>query len=32
VLPATVPEDAGEKELVLWMDGLLRELLQAARR
>jgi zinc/manganese transport system substrate-binding protein len=32
VLPATVPEGAGEKELVQWMDGLLRELLQAARR
>jgi zinc/manganese transport system substrate-binding protein len=32
VLPATVPAGAGEKELVQWMDGLLRELLQAARR
>jgi zinc/manganese transport system substrate-binding protein len=32
VLPATVPEDAGEKELVSWVDGLLRELLQAAGR
>jgi zinc/manganese transport system substrate-binding protein len=32
VLPATVPEDAGEKELVSWMDGLLRDLLQAAGR
>ncbi|MDP3083430.1 MAG: zinc ABC transporter substrate-binding protein [Rubrivivax sp.] len=31
-LPATVPEGAGEKELVQWLDGLLRELLQAARR
>ena len=32
VLPATVPEDAGEKELVQWMDGLLRELMQTAGR
>lgn len=32
VLPATVPEDAAEKELVQWIDGLLAELLQAARR
>jgi zinc/manganese transport system substrate-binding protein len=32
VLPATVPEDAAEKELVQWLDGLLRELLQAMPR
>lgn len=32
VLPATVPENAAEKELAQWVDGLLRELLQAARR
>lgn len=32
VLPGTVAEDAAEKELVQWVDGLLRELLQAARR
>jgi zinc/manganese transport system substrate-binding protein len=31
VLPATVHEAAGEQELVQWIDGLLRELLQAAR-
>jgi len=31
VLPATVPEDAGERELVQWFEGLLRELLQAAK-
>jgi zinc/manganese transport system substrate-binding protein len=30
-LPATVPETAGEKELVLWMEGLVRELLQGLR-
>jgi len=30
-LPATVTESAGEKELVLWMDGLVRELLQVIR-
>lgn len=30
VLPATVHEGAGERELVQWFDGLLRELLQAA--
>lgn len=32
VLPATVSEDGAEKELVQWMDGLLRELLQTPRR
>lgn len=32
VLPATVPEEAGEKELVRWMDGLVSDLLQAAGR
>jgi zinc/manganese transport system substrate-binding protein len=32
VLPATVPEDAAEKELVLWMNGLLRELMQTVHR
>ncbi len=32
VLPATVPGDAAEKELVQWMDGLLRELLQVGGR
>ena len=32
VLPATVPEDGAEKELVLWMDSLLRELMQTVRR
>jgi zinc/manganese transport system substrate-binding protein len=32
VLPATVPEEAAERELVQWVDGLLRELLQAAGR
>lgn len=30
-LPATVPESAGEKELVLWMEALVRDLLQAIR-
>jgi zinc/manganese transport system substrate-binding protein len=30
-LPATVPETAGEKELILWMEGLVRELLQGLR-
>lgn len=30
-LPATVPETAGEKELVLWMEGLVRELLQGLK-
>lgn len=32
VLPATVADDGAEKELTLWMDGLVRELLQAVRR
>lgn len=32
VLPATVADDGAEKELSLWMDGLVRELLQGARR
>jgi len=32
VLPATVSDDAGEKALVQWFDGLLQELLQAAKR
>ncbi len=32
VLPATVPDEASEKELVQWVDSLLRELLQAAKR
>lgn len=32
VLPATVSEDAAEKELVQWLDSLLRELLQALPR
>lgn len=32
VLPTTVSEDGAEKELVQWMDGLLRELLQTPRR
>ena len=32
VLPATVPEEAAERELVQWVDGLLRDLLQAAGR
>lgn len=32
VLPATVPEDAAEKLLVKWLDGLLRELLQRMPR
>jgi len=31
VLPATVPEDADADALVRWMDGLLAELLKAAR-
>lgn len=31
-LPATVPDDAGERELAQWFDALLRDLLQAARR
>lgn len=31
VLPATVPDDAGEAALVGWVDGLLATLLQAAR-
>ena len=32
VLPATVPAEAAEAELVQWTDGLVRELLQAAAR
>ncbi|MBL8350825.1 MAG: zinc ABC transporter substrate-binding protein [Burkholderiaceae bacterium] len=32
VLPATVPDDGGERELAHWFDGLLRELLQVAGR
>ncbi|MFM7330773.1 MAG: metal ABC transporter solute-binding protein, Zn/Mn family [Brachymonas sp.] len=32
VLPATVPEEAAERELVQWFDGLLNELLQAVKR
>ncbi len=32
VLPATVPEQAGEKELVHWIDGLLGELMRVAGR
>ena len=32
VLPATVPDDAAEAGLVAWVDGLLVELLGAARR
>ncbi len=32
VLPATVADDAAEKELLQWLDGLQRELLQVARR
>ena len=32
VLPATVPEDAGERELAAWLDGVLGELLGALSR
>lgn len=31
-LPATVPDEAGERELVQWMEGLVRELLKVAGR